>query len=150
MSIIYNALQKTQRNRSGRRTRFYHTAGVLPSRIMSIVSIITISALFAMAIYTVYKYFPPLSSFHFAKTETPKVSKQLPTPPPIQHINQAVYKSKHFLNGVYVSDQEKFAMINFQMFHVGDMVDGLRVTSITTNSVTLQNNYDTVMMQILS
>jgi hypothetical protein len=41
------------------------------------------------------------------------------------------------LNGVLLSDEEKLALINNKTFHVGDMVGGMRIVSIDFNSVKL-------------
>jgi hypothetical protein len=58
---------------------------------------------------------------------------------PEPKINQAEFKTKHTLNGVYLSTDEKIALINNQFFHLGDLVDGMKIVSIESNRIILRH-----------
>ena len=51
--------------------------------------------------------------------------------------SNAIVKNKLTLNGVFISDEMKMAMINNQEYHIGDKIGKLKVMSIEEDSVKL-------------
>lgn len=56
-----------------------------------------------------------------------------------QSLAELDYKGNLVLNGVFLSDQDKIAMINNQPYHLGDKVSGLKIISMDMNSVKLSD-----------
>lgn len=102
-----------------------------------------------------------------AETETAAVSQSLPpslpqlaaAPPPtqviqvaspstIEPVNTVLTNSRLTLNGVLISGTEKIALINNQAFHLGDIVDGMKIVSIEVNSVKLQSGGELVELRV--
>lgn len=154
MSIIYDALQKTQQKRE---SRYGRNSFILERRSFSVRQFNTVLLLLILCLMSYLTY----QSFHIlpkrqsqpitvqAKsivnpivkpTVAPVVAEQSPPPLP-QAIpsSPSVSGQTLVLNGVYVSDQEKLALINNKTFHLGDVVDGLKIVEIEFNRVTLQS-----------
>ena len=76
----------------------------------------------------------------------PKVKKHLAKPVPhpaiiLNLINEADYLNKHKLTGVFLSNQENVALINNHYYHLGDVIDGMKVAHIDLNNVTLTSDH---------
>jgi hypothetical protein len=142
VSIIYEALQKTQRQRS-------NTQNALP-RLKAqhwkwldlglIVTIICLLGVIAVA------YFPHI--VRHAPKKLPVVVH--PVAPPVLP-KKVEYKPNLILNGVMLAEDDEIALINNKSFHVGDTVEGLRVVSIRPETVKLRDNSNhTVVLQVTS
>lgn len=51
------------------------------------------------------------------------------------------------LDGVFLSDTEKMAMINRRSYHVGDSVNGMKVVSIAFDQVQLKNQTHSIILR---
>jgi hypothetical protein len=141
VSIIYNALQKAQRNRQKATNTKVQMIRRLEYILLSIIILLA-----------AYDYVPELikyaSSIRPATTITPlkvvEVAIAKPQPAPI---NQANYKNSHVLSGIYLSNEEKIAVINNKFFHLGDSIDGMKLVSIEDNRIVLRNADDALILQ---
>lgn len=57
----------------------------------------------------------------------------------VESIDEADYKLKHTLNGVFVSDDEKVAMVNNRFFNIGDSIDGMKIVGIEPDKIKLES-----------
>ncbi|MBV9576116.1 MAG: hypothetical protein JO149_05800 [Gammaproteobacteria bacterium] len=132
MSIIYDALQKTQHNRTTQSSEplpktpaAKMIAKQWPKKRISVLMI-----LFALSLL-----------FLFFSNKSPSTS---PSQTTLALNTKAVHnlprKNIHLtLNGVFLSDQLKVAMINNQTYKVGDKINNFKVMSIQANRVQLQS-----------
>lgn len=127
MSIIYDALQKTQQ------TREKKIASSLPWVTICLLIIIA-----CLLIVVISAYYPQIKKYFSFQSSVALPTVRAP----------ATYQGNLVLNGVLLSNQEKIAMINNQAFHVGDTVDGLQVVDIQSTSVKLQNDKNMFILQI--
>lgn len=67
---------------------------------------------------------------------------------PVAPFDEAEYKLKHTLNGVFVSDDEKVAMVNNRFFNMGDSIDGMKIVSIEPDKIKLQNENGMMELRI--
>jgi hypothetical protein len=162
VSIIYNALQKAQRNRQKETKK---KARLIPwlDRILISISVVLIAvASYDYAPDFIHhsqhaanaKHATPVASATVARVATAtakpsvKVTEIAPTKPqPTLNINLADYKSSHILSGVYLSDEEKIALINKQFFHLGDVIDGMKLVSIEQNRIVLRYADNDLVLQ---
>lgn len=63
--------------------------------------------------------------------------------------DEAAYKLNHTLNDVFVSDEEKIAMVNNRFFNIGDSIDGMKVVSIEPDKIKLQHESGIVELKIV-
>jgi type II secretory pathway component PulC len=63
--------------------------------------------------------------------------------------DEAAYKLNHVLNGVFVSEEEKIAMVNNRFFNIGDNIDGMKVVSIEPDKIKLQHENGIVELKIV-
>lgn len=63
--------------------------------------------------------------------------------------DEAAYKLNHTLNGVFVSEEEKIAMVNNRFFNIGDNIDGMKVVSIEPDKIKLQYENGVVELKIV-
>ena len=138
MSIIYNALQKTQQNRLKKFETQTSTPSKMPVRYLVwagagilIVSVLAIT----IALFSHHPKPPPVVA--------PKV---VVVAKPV--FNPEIYKNKHIVNGVYLSDQEKIALINNKFIHPGDMLDGMKVVSIESNRVIVRSADNALILPV--
>jgi hypothetical protein len=142
VSIIYEALRKTQRNREFRKlpTRERFAARNLDSLDKGLIALI-----FFLVLIVVYLYLPHLFKHHAAQEALIKPAAVVAAATPV--VAQAepvaivapVVTSNLVLNGVLLSDTEKLALINNKTYHVGDNVEGMRLLAIDFDSVKLNN-----------
>ncbi len=64
-------------------------------------------------------------------------------------VDAAAFQSKHTLNGVYVSEAEKVAMVNNRFFYIGDNIDGMKVTGIELDKIKLENQNGIVELRVV-
>ena len=123
VSIIYDALQKIQKNRSNKIVPQKHSpkkSNFGKSIVISLASLCA-AAIFINNAYML-GYFSAPSSKNAAKT-------------------------KYVLNGVFLSDQLKLAMINNKSFHLGDTIGDMKITSIDPYTVELQNEKQSLVLR---
>jgi type II secretory pathway component PulC len=161
VSIIYNALQKAQRN------RHKETKKKVP--LIPWLDRILIGITIALIAVATHDYMPDLmehakhaANAKHATTQAPMadastlavtkapvaVAEISPgDPKPVFSVNLANYKSSHVLSGVYLSDDEKIALINNKFFHLGDVVDGMKLVSIEANRIVLRYADNALILQ---
>jgi len=69
-------------------------------------------------------------------SQVPQVSASLP---PITVVGDENFKLNHILNGVFVSEDEKIAMVNNRFFNLGDDIDGMKIVSIEPDNIKLES-----------
>lgn len=108
MNIIFDALQKTQKNRSGnKRAKFNKTFCEL-----QLLDICIVTAIMILFITATLVYYP-----HFKKSFTMQYSVAKPQP-----IKPAPLLASSTTSQVIPTIQDNFVMINNQPLHVGDTV----------------------------
>jgi hypothetical protein len=156
VSIIYDALQKTQKAREQTRVTFVkrvtpvtRSADRWKRRIFALVFLYVFVAAIVLSISIIK---PSLNAFHprlIVHEIQSKWQALFYQPSPIipnPVIVEAEYKSKHELNGIFVSPSETVAMINNKMVHLGDTVDGMRVASIDVLGVQLRHDEQIIFL----
>lgn len=78
----------------------------------------------------------------------PSAAPAVPDIKPVPLVNDTVYRTHHILSGVFLSQQERMAIINNQTFHVGDVVDGMKIVRIDLNKVTLQKDTQRLVLEV--
>ena len=158
MSIIYDALKKTQQARA---KKVQIEVEIAPAPIASMLN--TTAALS----YPKFK-FPSLKPFIKFKTSKSNLFvivtsillfmiliAQLYR---LSHTNETVgFQPKEsisqaqadplILNGIFTSDRIKIAMINDQSFHVGDMISGMKIVDIQYDGVKLKNKNHLIVLK---
>ena len=149
MSIIYEALKKSQKTRAAgtkhkpaMRVNVAKIARWRPPQV-SRKNMILISAILSAMFFTLYflsAQTPPGSHLMFSQEKfvvkplAANAIKRLPMP----HLN---------LECVFLSENEKLAMINHHSYHVGDKINGMSITSIAMDRVTLQDKQRSLVLR---
>lgn len=132
MSIIYEALKKTQEQRKVasevtmiKRPKAKRKSFTFSFKNYKIIALAfaLISMIALVAFYSIYLFQPKAK---------PPIAKPTMT--------------KLTLNGIFSSDDEKIAMINNNIMHVGDRVAGMQITKIDYPTVTLSNGKQAVTL----
>jgi hypothetical protein len=136
VSIIYKALQKTQKNRE-KDTRFSpEETAVIKTYWVDKALIATILALLTIVLYA---YYPKLKNLHLFAHSVKYAAQPA--------VNEVEFKNKFVLTGIFISDQTKIAMINNQYVHLGDIIGNMRVVYIGDNLVKLQNQNQLITLE---
>jgi hypothetical protein len=149
VSIIYDALKKTQQNRVSytenlilqqpKRKYFW----LLPT------ALITGFVLFVVVSFYIYpriKFNTLPSDFAGASVNSIAAKTKVKTK---TNIEATVSTSNKFvLNGVFLSDNVKIAMINNQSYAEGDTIDNMKVVSVEANQVRLQNSDQNILLKV--
>jgi hypothetical protein len=163
MSIIYEALQKTQKKRqaalptsikatpsevvkeaiSKAEVEIESKDQAAPYEWVDILLMIAISGLFVVLVFACYGRV--IAKHHAQKIQPIALSKPTVAMQPV--FNLAVYKQKHLLNGVFLSGEDNFAMIDNKYVHVGDTVDGFTLIGLSLNFVKLQKGKDVIILK---
>jgi hypothetical protein len=146
VSIIYEALRKTQRNREVRNMPTRERIAVRNLDWLDKALVVFIITLFVFILILYWPHFTKQRPEQQAAVATP-VTVQAGMAAPVQTVIPAkeaasvapASTNNLLLNGVLVSDNEKLALINKKMYHIGDNVDGLKILSIDINTVQLQD-----------
>jgi len=127
VSIIYDALKKTQKNRESNLSITSSTIPVSFSIQKKKKRSIYIITTLAVALSLVFYFFTP-------HKEPIKVTQKTVQAQPIK------LNSSHglVLDGLFVSDTNKVAMINHQMVRIGSVINNMTVVAITSKSVKLK------------
>lgn len=141
MSIIYKALQKTQRKREHENHSLFEPNDTVThhSYWFDAILLVIIAILLTVVIIA---YYPRM---HFFAKAAPVIVKPQLSP---QAVKEAAFKSQYHLNGIFVSDQNIIAMINNQYFHLGDIVGDMKIISITDKSVRLKNQDQVIELEV--
>ena len=79
-----------------------------------------------------------------SSSQSHKVETSNPTPPltlsTVIPENNKTPKLNFLLNGIFFSDRDGYALVNNQIVRENDVVDGAKVTKITTNTVELDSD----------
>jgi hypothetical protein len=136
VSIIYDALQKTQRNRSSNKEiNLDH----INRKIKFLDRGLLIAIILLLAI-VVYAYHPLVTKhLHVAK------NKSVVAAAPQTVVTAA--PANMILNGVLMSDNNQTALINNQFYHIGDSVNGMKIINIELNNVKLQLGNQIVVLR---
>jgi hypothetical protein len=142
VSIIYDALQKTQRNRSLNRDN-----QVGANYGMRLVDKGLLGAVILLSVFVIVAYWPIIAK-HF--TQTASVKSAVPTTQESPQLVVQPAPAGLVLNGVLMSDQNQTALINNQFYHLGDLVGGMRIVDIELNNVRLQDGTKIVVLKTAS
>lgn len=125
MSIIFEALQKTQHNRQEESTtplkQKFKSRGFWKR-----ISLLAIAFILLVLIF--YYSNNIKNSIHNSFISQAQMNKEI--------------LSKLALNGVFISNQNRLVEINHKFFQQGDTINGLKIVSIEFNKITLQKDKD--------
>jgi len=122
LSIIYDALQKTQKNQPTENPKPKYPA----KHFFRIKALLSISLSLLVIFVVTYAYLTKRPQHTVTTLQSP---------------------TKLSLNGVFVSNAAQVAMINHRMFHVGDQINNMKVISIEYDGVKLANGEDVVILR---
>tara|TARA_R110000868_G_scaffold82247_3_gene232281 strand:- start:1188 stop:1616 length:429 start_codon:yes stop_codon:yes gene_type:complete len=137
LSIIYDALKKSQRARAGKVS--LKVAHLKQDKRKQVILMLLILTCLFVIVATL------------TLTNETSFSKQLlgQKKLPIQHAPRAlaIKQPTLLLEGVFLSDNERLAMINHQSYHEGDKINGMQIVSIAFDQVTLQNKKRSMILR---
>jgi len=138
LSIIYDALQKTQTVRQTPTIESPTKNKVVHSNKIFLLLLLAFSLCLSLFLYThYYPHKKPSIPPAPLKIATP-IAKHTPLKAPINLV----------LRGVFISDNEKVALINNKMLHVGDSYQGIKVLAIQLDKVKLKkDNFEFFLSQ---
>lgn len=136
MSIIYDALNKTQeirQNKTGqhKKSKF--------SRLKDNIKIIIFTILFISLLSIIIIYF----NHHYLHKHPLAITANHPS-----LVTYHAAKS-YQLDGVFLSDHHQVAIINHAYYHIGDKLDGMKVMSLSTNEVKLKDRDRVLTLSML-
>lgn len=138
MSIIYDALRKSQRARLLRKSHI--VARVFqPNRKQVALTLLLLSGLTLLVVL-----------FMLATSSPVKLAEEkAPVPKPIINPKTvtAFKAPRLILDGVFLSDKEQLAMINRHTYHIGDKLYGMQVASISFEKVILKGKSHSIVLQ---
>lgn len=145
MSIIYEALKKSQKTRAAKKS--------MPKINMPKISRIAIRKFNRKEVILIAMIFSALFMTLFMMS-----AKTPPGANTMFSINQPVFKASPVvaqqaavtrlkLEGVFLSDNERLAMINHRTYHEGDNINGMQIISIAFDRVTLQNKARSMVLR---
>lgn len=147
MSIIYDALKKIQDDRNTSKS-FLES---IKHNLIEIILALIILALMATVIILYLQRQPHVSPIPHPKRNV-VVKKAITLP--VDHISfqfdANAFRIKHNLKGVFISGEEKVAMINNQFFHVGDEIDGMQIKNMDLEHVFLEKDTHKVELRVMS
>lgn len=135
MSIIYDALKKSQQARAAKAP----IAVARKKRINRKHVMITL-----LVLTTIFMIAAALSMTGGSSLSLPLLGRQSPPKSTAVALNAA---PRLMLDGVFLSDTEKMAMINRRSYHVGDSVSGMKVVSIAFDQVQLKNQTHSIILR---
>jgi hypothetical protein len=146
VSIIYNALQKTQKTLS-QQPNLPRERKWIDFLLFLIIAILTFVVFFA--------YYPKIQNY-FHKPAVVKKKVVAVVAPPVAPAPKPLvptemdYHGKLVLNGIFLSQTEKMALINNKPMHVGDVVEGKKIIDIDYNKVKLQDQSNILILRTIS
>ncbi len=134
MSIIYEALKKTQEQREPIREMAAPVKKISAKRTKTRIFFYGMMiALIFLANYPAFK-----KNHHPVKTIAKLTPPTAPVTPPAV-TSPPVIQQPIVLNGIFISNQKQTALIDNQFYTLGDTIQGMKIISIETKSVKLQN-----------
>lgn len=145
MSIIYEALRKSQKTRAVNkrvpRLRMPRLrVATLPTVDINRKNMILLFMIFLTLFFTsvmINAKSPPGANWLFAAK---------PSDNKVIALKQTVMP-RLMLDGVFLSSRERLVMINHRAYHEGDNVFGMRITNIALDRVTLENKTRRMVLQ---
>ena len=145
MSIIYEALRKTQRNREVRNMPARERVAVRNWDWLDKALVVFILVLLVFIVFLYWQHMVKRPSPQQVASVAAPVQVTMPTSTVVSAA--PVVPADLILNGVLLSDNEKLALINKKSFHIGDSVVGMKIISIEIDSVQLDNNGQIVTLR---
>ena len=141
MSIIYDALKKSQQARAAKPTLTIarKAKNIRVNRKDMILTLLILTCLFATAVIVTM----PAESALKLPILGQKMAGKKPAPL-VLRINAA---PRLMLDGVFLSDKEKLAMINRRSYHEGDVIGGFKVVSIAFDQVRLKDQTRSITLR---
>jgi len=90
---------------------------------------------------------PPVTQSPISPVPTPRMAAEHKAPPPSQTILPKRNNTLLTLNGIIAADDVQMALINNEIYKVGDLVEGKKILKITENSVELAVDEGTVILE---
>lgn len=146
MSIIYEALKKSQKTRAAKKSMPKIRLPEMPRLRMpqlkrkEVILLALIFSAFFIMIYMMKTTTPPGANSLFSINEP-----AMKASPVAAAQQRAIARLK--LEGVFLSENERLAMINHRTYHEGDNINGMMVTSIALDRVTLQNKSRSMVLR---
>jgi hypothetical protein len=150
MSIIYEALQKTQKKRraimEAPRVAVVTKKPKLKTRVSNKIALIDVMIGFTIIVLILFislsltNKYRKNHQFKIARAAILKDQSNIKS-------MAANFKLNHKLNGVFISDKNSFALINNKSFHLGDMIDGMKIVDLNINYVKLENTQQQVILK---
>lgn len=153
MSIIYDALEKTQQDREKYSDKPQPTSPTPPpspkgprfQRIQPVhVRIAFVVLLAGLVFGMLFINRHRLAPLFKPKPVVKVVVAPKPKPKPVSM--EAEFRRKHSLKGVFLSPQERLALIDNNMIHEGDIIDGMLIMAINMGGVTVKNDHEVFIL----
>lgn len=138
MSIIYDALKKSQQVRSSRKTRVAVAVKQRITRKNVIIMLLLLTTIFVIS---------ATITISGRLINNAKLSENKPIAKPRPPVVAIARAPRLMLEGVFLSSTEKLAMINHHTYHEGDTVNGMQVVNIAFDQVTLKNNTHSIQLR---
>ena len=132
MSIIYEALKKTQENRQTSQSVAKQEVDIPRSKWTNV----TLLLMFGIVISAFFAYEKFGGSIEAEQKFISSKKLVANQPKNLQ------------INGTFFSDQIKMAMINHQLYHVGDTVDDMKIIGIETDKVKFHNEEGDITLPV--
>lgn len=136
MSIIYDALKKSQQARAGKSRVTAAVKQRITKKNMLIVLLLLTSIFVITATISITGKLIKLSENKVVVAPKPKA------PAPV-----IASAPRLMLEGVFLSDTERLALINHHAYHEGDSINGMKVVNIAFEGVTLKSNTHSVQLR---
>ena len=133
MSIIYDALKKSQKARASNVSRI-RVARIPKNRRAQMIAVLLLLTSLFIIVATIKL------SAQQPKTIIMQSARAIKLPTPIKTAAASVAAPRVLLDGVFLSDKEKLAMINHRAYHEGDLINGMQIVNIAFDEVTLKNS----------
>jgi hypothetical protein len=139
LSIIYDALKKSQQARASGKVRVATAVKQRMTRKNVMIILLLLTSIFVIT---------ATISITGQLTKTKKLSENKVIPKPKPPAPVAIASAPRLmLEGVFLSENEKLALINHHAYHEGDTVNGMQVINIAFDKVTLKNNTHSIQLR---
>ena len=127
MSIIYDALTKVQKSKRSEKLSLFDW-----------LLFITILLLSLFIVFYFVSNKEKRSHHNMVTNNTTSSMQDKKTT--IINPTQIDYTGNMIINGIFISGNDKFAIINNQTVHIGDMVENKKIVAIDYNAILLQDS----------
>ena len=146
MSIIYDALKKSQKIRAASKPKIAVAKRPTNTKQNVLLTLLILTCIFTIIMAATMpsgKLMPSLTlSKHSAKTHPTVMPKKV-----IAAKEPVFIVPKMRLDGVFLSSTEKLAMIDNKSYHLGDEVKGMQLVSISLDKVKLKHKKQVVTLR---